>query len=333
MSEAGPFSKRLEGRDEAIVDPDIAIIDTHTHLMAMPGLHYMFDELLEDVYAGHNIVATVYVETGAMSRTSGPELLRPIGEIEFANGIAAMSDSGQFGACRVNAAIVGHAKISAGDAVAEMLDRALATASDRLVGFREMAFYHPTMPMFPEGMLVSDSFRDGFRQLAARSLFFEAGIFHNQLPDLCDLADRFPNARLAVNHMGMAFANGMDEKGQAEAFVDWRSKLAELAKRPNVLCKVGGLGFPTWGFGYEARPDAVGSAEMAERWRPFVETAVELFGTSRCVTECDFPMDGQSGGYVPQWNALKLITRQYSATERAALHHDNAAAYYGIKPL
>ena len=52
---------------------------------------------MADATAGHNIVASVYVETLAFARPDGPEILRPIGEVEFANGSAAMARSGKLG--------------------------------------------------------------------------------------------------------------------------------------------------------------------------------------------------------------------------------------------
>jgi L-fuconolactonase len=62
------MSKLKEGRDEAILDPGIAIIDTQHHLFDRPNLRYLFEDYLEDVYAGHKVVASVYVETQAMAR-------------------------------------------------------------------------------------------------------------------------------------------------------------------------------------------------------------------------------------------------------------------------
>src|SRR2546422_6802244 len=126
------------GRDEPIIDPDIPIIDAHHHLFDRPALRYMLDEYLADVRAGHRIVASVYVETQAFARPGGPEVLRTLGEIEFANGVGAMGASGVYGDCRVAAAIVGYADLRFGDAVGEMLDRALALAPERFRGVRQI---------------------------------------------------------------------------------------------------------------------------------------------------------------------------------------------------
>src|SRR3954465_1598044 len=116
------MTKRNDGRDEPIIDPGIPIIDTHPHLFDRPALRYMFEDYLEDAGAGHNIVASVYVETQSMARPDGPEWKRPIGEIEFPTGGAAMSASGGYGPCRVAAAIVGYADLSVGERVGELLD-------------------------------------------------------------------------------------------------------------------------------------------------------------------------------------------------------------------
>lgn len=137
------MDKRFEGRDEPVIDPGIPIIDAHHHLFDRPSARYLFGEYLADTGLGHTILASVYVETLAMARADGPDLLRPIGEVEFANGAAAMSASGNYGPCRVAAAIVGHADLRNGDAVAELLDRALAAAPDRFRGIRQLTMEYP----------------------------------------------------------------------------------------------------------------------------------------------------------------------------------------------
>jgi L-fuconolactonase len=87
----------LDGRKEPILEPELPIIDPHHHLWQRPGWRYLLEDLLLDTGSGHNIVATVYMEAGSMYRERGPEELRPVGEVEFANGVAAMCDSGIFG--------------------------------------------------------------------------------------------------------------------------------------------------------------------------------------------------------------------------------------------
>ena len=96
---------------EDTIEPDLPICDPHHHLWdhryERVEPRYLLDELLADLNSGHNVVSTVFVQCTAMHRATGPEAMRPVGETEFVNGIAAMSASGAYGSCRVAAGIVG----------------------------------------------------------------------------------------------------------------------------------------------------------------------------------------------------------------------------------
>ena len=330
--------KRLEGRDEGVIDPDMPIIDSHHHLFDRPALRYMLDDYLADVGAGHQIVASTYIETQAFARPDGPAILRPIGEIEFANGIGAMSASGVYGACRVCAAIVGYADLRLGDEVAQLLDRALQLAPDRFRGVRQITIEDPSEASYrfmtqppPRGIMRSAGFRPAFRHLAPRGLSFDAAVFHHQIPEIAELADAFPETTIVLNHMGVAMAMDLDAEGRAEVFQSWRSALHDVARRPNVVCKLGGLGMPFWGFGFETRSDPIGYVELAAAWKPYLEVSIEAFGANRCMMESNFPPDGRSCGFVPLWNALKHIVRNYSQDEKAAMFHGTAANVYRIE--
>ena len=95
--------------DELILEPELPIIDTHHHLWDRNGWTYLLPELLADLNTGHNIVATVFEECRSMYRADGPVEMRPVGEVEFVAGIAAMSASGGYGPIKVSQSIVGFA--------------------------------------------------------------------------------------------------------------------------------------------------------------------------------------------------------------------------------
>lgn len=333
------MSKREEGRDEPIIDQQLPIIDTHHHFYDQPTMHYMFEDFLADVGAGHDIKATVYVSTQTMTRANGPVALRPVGEIEFANGVAAMSASGAYGPCRVAAAIIGYADLTTGDQVAELLDRSISSAPDRFRGIRQSALepqndnalrFSISAQRPARGVLRSPGIQAGLRQLADRGLTFDTSVFHHQIPELASVADKSPDTTIVLGHMGGALGMDMSEQDRSEVFKTWRKALRDLARRPNVICKVGGLGMPFWGFGFETRSDPVGYLELARAWSPYVETAIDTFGAGRCIMEGNFPPDGRSCGYVPLWNALKHIVREYSEDEKYAMFYANAARVYRI---
>lgn len=91
-----PREDWLAQHQEDIIDPARPIVDPHHHLWNR-GHRYLIEEMAADIASGHNIIATVYVDCRSMYRAHGPEAFRPVGEVEFANGVAAMSASGGYG--------------------------------------------------------------------------------------------------------------------------------------------------------------------------------------------------------------------------------------------
>ena len=107
---------------EPILEPELPIIDTHHHLWDRGGWTYLLPELLADLNTGHNIVATVFEECRSMYRANGPVEMRPVGEVEFVAGIAAMSAGGGHGPIKVAQGIVGYADLTLGDRVEPVLE-------------------------------------------------------------------------------------------------------------------------------------------------------------------------------------------------------------------
>src|ERR1041384_7631730 len=83
-------------------------------LQSLPYQRYLLDELHADISSGHNVRSTVFLEARAMYRPDGPVELRPVGEVEFVQGLAAASASGIYGPSRAAAAIIGHADLKLG---------------------------------------------------------------------------------------------------------------------------------------------------------------------------------------------------------------------------
>lgn len=332
-------TKRLEGRNEPVLEADLPIVDAHVHLFELPNTRYMFDDYRADVTAGHNVVASVYCETQAFARRDGPEWLRPLGEVEFANGVAAMAASGTYGPCRVNAGIIGHANMTFGEKIGELLDRCMAAAPDRFRGVRHVTLDYPDERPFkyiithrpPPGILETPGFPLALAELDKRGLTYDAAIYNPSLLRITRYADQFPNLTFVLNHIGMPVAVDMSTDERHAMIARWSADLKTIARRPNVMCKISGLGMPVFGLGFENRIDVVTSTELAAAWKPYVETAIEVFGIDRCLLASNFPPDGRSSGYVPLWNAYKTILAGCSASEKAALFASNAARIYRLE--
>ncbi len=321
--------------EEPILEPDLPIVDPHHHLWDRVS-RYLFDELRRDVSSGHNVRATVFLECGAMYRAEGDRDMAPIGETEFVNGVAAMAASGLYGSVQLCGGIVGHANLRLGAGVDRVLE-AHCRVSERFRGVRQCAVWdadasiRTTSMEYPPGLLLDAKFREGFARLAPLGLHFETWIYHPQIGDVADLASAFPDTKIVLDHVGGPIGIGVYTGRRKEIFTGWRRSIEDVAKRPNVTVKLGGLGMQVFGFGFEHAERPPSSEQLAEAWRPYIETCIEAFGVERCMFESNFPVDKRSCSYAVLWNAFKRIAADASAEEKAALFSKTAAKFYRLE--
>ena len=324
--------------DETVLEPDLPIIDPHHHLWDFRNYRYLIDEILADAGSGHNVRATVFIECSAMWRPKGdgPDHMRPVGEIEFVNGIAAMSASGRYGDCRVAAGIVGHADLQLGSAVEDILSAQERAGNGRFRGIRHSISYddspdiHNSHVGTPPDAMRADAFKDGFDTLGRMGLSFEAWMYHPQLDELVTLVEACPDTPVVLNHCGGPLGIGPYAGKRNEVFKVWRDNIEKVAKAGNVHIKLGGLGMVINGFGFDGRDIPASSEQLASHWRPYVDACIEAFGPDRCMFESNFPVDKASGSYRTYWNAFKRLAAGASEGEKVDLFHDTAKRFYKL---
>jgi L-fuconolactonase len=324
----------LAKRTEPILEPDLPIIDPHHHLWDRAGWRYLLDDLLADTNSGHNILATVFVQARAMHRAGGPEELKPVGETEFINGVAAMTESGAYGKIRACAGIVSHADLMLGSRVEPVLAAHERAGGGRFRGIRHITAWdadpqvvNPGNPAVP-GMLGDAKFREGFKVLTRMGYSFDAWLYHPQIDELTSLADAFPDAKIVLNHCGGIV--GLNAYKKDEVFPIWKKSIDALAKRPNVHVKLGGLGMRLCGHGFDKQAEPPSSQQLADTWRPYMEACIAAFGPSRAMFESNFPVDKGSYSYWVFWNACKLLAKGASASEKADLFVGAAKRFYRL---
>ena len=325
---------------EPTLEPELPICDPHHHfwdyrMERIPYQRYLLHELADDINSGHNVRSTVFIEARAMYRADGPEEMRPVGETEFVQGLAAASASGLYGPGRAAAAIVGHANLNLGDGVAPVLEALQAASPNRFRGIRHSVTWDPhpeienTSAHNWAGQLASEPFRAGARVLASMGLSLEAWLFFPQLQELADFAKAVPNLTIILNHIGGLLRVG-PYANREDVMDTWRSGIDAVAACPNVNVKLGGIGMPRTGFDWHERNRPVGSEELANSMAPQMNYCIEQFGPGRSMFESNFPVDKVSYSYNVLYNAFKRMSRDYSASERAAMFHDTAARVYRI---
>jgi L-fuconolactonase len=309
---------------EAVLDPDLPICDAHHHLWDRgAGDRYLLEDALADFSSGHNVVASVFVDSDHGYRSDGPPEMRPVGETAYIDRIATRGAA---------AAIVGRVDLTLERSVDRILEAHLAASPRRFRGLRHWLNNDPHAEAAgiksgaPPGLAYDPHFRAGFARLERYGLVFDAWLYFTQLAELTDLARAFPGIAIALDHAGGLLGAG-PYADRARYFDAWKDAMSELATCPNVSVKLGGMGSPRAGFGFRN----ASSEELARAWSPYFLHCIDRFGPERCMFESNYPPDRGSASYAVLWNAFKRIASGFSKDEKAALFHGTAMRVYRIE--
>ncbi|MEC8436190.1 MAG: amidohydrolase family protein, partial [SAR324 cluster bacterium] len=217
---------------EKVLDPELPIVDPHHHLWDLRKITlqphrdflqkvYLTEEFANEIQrSGHKITHTVFAQCAAFYRKEGPEELKAVGEVEFANGVAAMSASGLYGDTQLCAGIFSYADLSLGKKVKSVLE-SLQNASPNFRGIRSP---------FPSDL--NSEFLEGFKILGEMGLTYDNySPDYTRLPKLAELAATHPEVTVIVNHLGGRI--NLNEQ-------EWRECLEKVSKQKNVYLKLGG---------------------------------------------------------------------------------------------
>src|SRR5262249_49487116 len=114
-------------------------------------------------------------------------------------------------------------------------------------------------------------------------------------------------------------------------FAIWLQHIRALARLPNVVLKVGGLGMRFTGYEFHLQPSPPSSDDLVKAWKPYVEPCIDAFGPSRCMFESNFPVDKAMFSYPVMWNAFKKLAAGFSEAEKDSLCFGTAAKFYRLQ--
>lgn len=329
----------LQSVQEEIIDPSRPIIDPHHHLWRQVlNKDYLLPELWNDTGSGHNIEKTMFMECHAFYHETGPDHLKPVGEVEEVAKIAGESNKDNSQA--QIAGIIGHADLTmAGDKpdlLTEVLDAQVAAGNGLFRGIRHAAAHDKR----PEDLLIpgrapaylhgKESFRKGVRMLAERGLTYDTWHFHHQNLDFMDLAVAVPECNMVLDHFGTPLGVGIYKSCRDEIFQEWKQEIRQLAKRENVYAKLGGLAMPDNGFGWHVAERPPSSDEFVAAQKKYYLHTIECFGPERCMFESNFPVDRLSISYPVLWNGFKKLVADFSEDEKHALFYGTAEKVYSL---
>jgi L-fuconolactonase len=157
--------------------------------------------------------------------------------------------------------------------------------------------------------MLGQDFQNGIAKLKRFNLTYDILIFPKQLPAAIELARKFPEQKFVLDHIAKPFIR--DRK-----ITPWDNQIKELARHPNVWCKVSGMVTETkW---HEWKNDD---------FKPYLDVVFKAFGADRLMFGSDWPVCLLSGDYQ---EVFGLVNSYLGTAEREKFIGGNAAAFYGI---
>jgi predicted TIM-barrel fold metal-dependent hydrolase len=247
--------------------------------------------------------------------------MRPVGEVEFVEGLATESTRGTYGRTQVAAAIMGYADLKLGARVAPVLEAMQAASPDRFRGVRHSTGWDPSPELVNrdiQGVLASDQYRAGARVLAGMGLCLENSLYHPQLAELAALARAIPDLTIIVNHIGGLVRVGAYANRDDEVLPAWRQGIAAVAafpishaRRCRTPVRLTGMNAPS------------PSAQRARSAVPLMQYCIEQFGPAAC--QKAIPGRQVSSLHNVVYNAFKRLSQRPLGC-RARRHVSNTAS-------
>ena len=203
------------------------------------------------------------------------------------------------------AGVVGWAPIVSPD-FPELLD-ALA-AETKLKGLR-----HVLQDESDDSYALREEFQRGMNALTGTGLVYDILIYERQLPAAVQLVDRNPNQMFVLDHLAKP-------KIASREISPWRENLRELARRPNVTCKISGMA-----------TEAIWGSWTLGDLEPYLEIALECFGSERLLTGSDWPVCMLATSYQRWWETLRQWLSKLSDFEQGNIMGSNAARVYRLE--
>jgi predicted TIM-barrel fold metal-dependent hydrolase len=162
------------------------------------------------------------------------------------------------------------------------------------------------------GYCLQPEFIDGIRLLGELGMSYDLCTRPAELPDAAKLVDACPDTRFILDHCGNADVQQTDRNR-------WERDIADIATRPNVVCKVSGIVA-------SAKPGDWSSADL----EPIVRHVIREFGWDRVMFGGDWPVCTLAATYRQWVEALRWILRDDAPENQRKLFHDNAVRFYGL---
>jgi L-fuconolactonase len=191
----------------------------------------------------------------------------------------------------------------------------LSALLDEFDGQTKLAGFREVVQGKPSGYLLQRSFNRDIEELGLRGFTYDVLIYEHQLVEAAHFLDRHPNQRFVVDHAAKP-------RIAANELEPWKKNLLELARRPNVFCKISGL-----------VTEADWKSWTPELLAPYLDVCVEAFGPERLMAGSDWPVCLVASGYSRWWDVLRGYFADFSEDETGRIFGENAIDFYKLRGL
>ncbi|AXY60556.1 amidohydrolase family protein [Acinetobacter sp. WCHAc010052] len=257
-----------------------------------------------------------------------------VGETEFIESLAFNADTVKLGA------IVATADPT--DSNFKKILKLHQQASKKVRGIRRMAAHHEDKGIHAWAddphLYTSKKFLKGFEQIAQHHLSFDAWVYSTQIADVIELAKKFPETSIVLDHFGtpaglfgkVGQSTGLTQTARENIFYQWQDNIAELATCPNVYTKMSGLFMPVLGHQFHKKKQQASKQQIIDLVAPLITHALDSFGSYRVMFASNFPMDGVSTSLVNIIDAFSDIVAGYDHETLERVFHHNARQFYRL---
>lgn len=160
--------------------------------------------------------------------------------------------------------------------------------------------------------ILRDDFNRGIGLLQDFGLRYDVLVYERHLPQTIEFVDRHPGLTFILDHIAKPrIRDGM--------LSPWRENLRELARRPNVYCKLSGMA--TEADLHDWTPSQL---------RPYADVALEAFGARRLMFGSDWPVCLLAVEYARWAKLAGEFASSLSPAEQQRLFGGTAIEAYGL---
>ena len=177
----------------------------------------------------------------------------------------------------------------------------------RLVGVRHVVHDEPD-----DEFMLGAAFQRGLSRLASRGLVYDLLLFPKHLPVAVELVANYPEQIFVLDHIAKPLiADGI--------LCPWREDIRELARFPNVSCKLSGM-----------VTEAKWKQWKADDFSRYLDVVMEAFGPDRLMIGSDWPVCTLSASYSDAMGLVREFVAHLPEADRAAILGGTCARVYGI---